>query len=251
MHTAHPQHTAHAPMHTAHRQQVDERRGFQARSELSSSDKLCCLAPLPQAASMHARPSVRSTAQRTSMIVTPWRSALPRALANWCGDWSISVTFSAAQQPAPSPMSLHPPASRGWLGAEPWRTRSTLAVAAAPALAHPSSSLGLPSPPPALRSPGLTLRTMPCVQKPVPPPTSTTCVRRQEGEHPASPHVCAPTQKYAKPRWHSPDPSLSTPSVLTLRSGLSSCAGSRASVRISTVQCPGLTMWSYTWLRKA
>lgn len=52
----------------------------------------------------------------TSRMVTPLSAGFARALSSWCGDWSMSVTFS-----------------------------------------------------------GLTDLTMPSVQKPVPPPTSTTC----------------------------------------------------------------------------
>lgn len=46
-----------------------------------------------------------------------------------------------------------------------------------------------------------------------------------------------------------PRPAITGPAP-TFRLGLSSLAGSSASSRMSSVQCPGLTMWSYTMDRK-
>ena len=100
------------------------------------------------------------------MMVTPCRSGFRRALASWCGLWSMSVMLCAG-----------------------------------------------------------TLCTMPCVQKPVPPPTSTTCAAQDTKTHVAQ--LASTTSEL---------PSLA------LRDAESSLAGPRASSRMATVQCPGLTV---------
>lgn len=147
----------------------------------------------------------------TSTIVTSLRAGFCFAFCSWCGDWSMRVTF--------------------------W---------------------------------GFTFFTTPSVQNPVPPPTSTTwhhtgndllpggfyqqqlyrqaCLGGQSV--PAKKHLACRRDGDSRSWLLSlrRETSKHRISVLTLRLGSESSATERASSRMSSVQCPGLTAMQSTWI---